>query len=382
MSPIPTKNARGRFERSETVTKSKLSCFKCGRLGHKQNACQDRRSSINRNFNTNVGNSSKIKAEGSSQRCSFCFKTGHVETHCFTKAAIEQRRNVNFISVGKTTTPTPITVDGRKFMGLIDTGVDVSLLSDKFAEIFSSKLKPHCVAIAGITSGNIFSKYHFQADVEITGQCTRLTFLVVPAENLDYDVIIGCDLFQNSQLAAVSDRNGTRVVNKQLPGVMRVVEDQLGSIVVPDEFADQIRSLLNNFSDLIATGLALPEVTNASMEINLIDNFIVTRRPYRLADSERVEVRKIITDLLSNGIIRESTSPYASPILLVRKKQGSYRMCVDFRELNAHTVKDKFPLPRIDDQLDRLGRGKYFTSLDMAVIVHFNYFWNFRVFSG
>jgi hypothetical protein len=64
MSPIPTKNARGRFERSETVTKSKLLCFKCGRLGHKQNACQDRRSSINRNFNTNVGNSSKIKAEG------------------------------------------------------------------------------------------------------------------------------------------------------------------------------------------------------------------------------------------------------------------------------------------------------------------------------
>jgi hypothetical protein len=64
MSPIPTKNARGRFERSETVTKSKLSCFKCGRLDHKQNACQDRRSSINRNFNTNVGNSSKIKAEG------------------------------------------------------------------------------------------------------------------------------------------------------------------------------------------------------------------------------------------------------------------------------------------------------------------------------
>jgi hypothetical protein len=72
-SPIPTKNARGRFERSETVTKSKLSCFKCGRLGHKQNVCQDRRSSINRNFNTNVGNSSKIKSRRLITKMQFLF---------------------------------------------------------------------------------------------------------------------------------------------------------------------------------------------------------------------------------------------------------------------------------------------------------------------
>ncbi|KAJ3646597.1 hypothetical protein Zmor_024178 [Zophobas morio] len=81
-------------------------------------------------------------------------------------------------------------------------------------------------------------------------------------------------------------------------------------------------------------------------------------------------LRKIIDELLSHGIIRTSTSPFASPILLVKKKQGSYRMCVDFRELNAHTVKDKYPMPRIDDQLDRLGRGKFFTSLDLASGFH------------
>jgi hypothetical protein len=69
---------------------------------------------------------------------------------------------------------------------------------------------------------------------------------------------------------------------------------------------------------------------------------------------------------LAHGIIRKSTSPFASPILLVRKKQGTYRMCVNFRELNAHTIKDKYPMPRIDDQLDRLGRGVFFTSLDLA----------------
>jgi hypothetical protein len=74
---------------------------------------------------------------------------------------------VNVSSIRRTPTPTPIKVDGRKFLVFIVTGVDVSdvsLMSDGFAKIFSSKLKPHHVATAGITSGNIFSKYHFQAD--------------------------------------------------------------------------------------------------------------------------------------------------------------------------------------------------------------------------
>jgi hypothetical protein len=95
-------------------------------------------------------------------------------THCKITATplfVRQRRleavYVNFSSIGRTPTPTPIKVDGRKFLVFIVTGVDVSdvsLMSDGFAEIFSSKLKPHHVATAGITSGNIFSKYHFQAD--------------------------------------------------------------------------------------------------------------------------------------------------------------------------------------------------------------------------
>jgi hypothetical protein len=151
---------------------------------------------------------------------------------------------------------------------------------------------------------------------------------------------------------------------------MRITDDNLNSFNVPDEHLASIRALLNRYPEQLATGLALPVANNATMEINLTDNFIVTRRPYRLSDSERGEVRKIIDELLAHGIIRKSTSPFASPILLVRKKQGTYRMCVDFRELNAHTIKDKYPMPRIDDQLDRLGRGVFFTSLDLASGFH------------
>lgn len=75
--------------------------------------------------------------------------------------------------------------------------------------------------------------------------------------------------------------------------------------------------------------------------------------------SEQRDLRVIIDELLAEGIIRESNSPYSSPIVLVRKKSGGYRLCVDYRELNKITIKDIFPIPLIDIQLDRLKNKKY-----------------------
>lgn len=96
----------------------------------------------------------------------------------------------------------------------------------------------------------------------------------------------------------------------------------------------------------------------------------MNRSPYRSAANEREDDRGIVKDLLHNGIIKENKSPFVSPILLVRKKDGSYRIFKDYRELNRHTIKDRYPLPPIEDQLDRLGKGRYFTSLDMASRFH------------
>lgn len=73
---------------------------------------------------------------------------------------------------------------------------------------------------------------------------------------------------------------------------------------------------------------------------------------------------------MNNNIIRESVSPYASPVILVRKKDSSDRLCVDYRALNRITVKDRYPLPLIDDQLDRLGKACYFSTLDMTSGFH------------
>jgi hypothetical protein len=106
------------------------------------------------------------------------------------------------------------------------------------------------------------------------------------------------------------------------------------------------------------------------MQITLQDDIPVSYRPYRLAYSERNVVRGIVQDLLNNGIIRDSESPYSSPILIVKKKSGEYRMCVDYHSLNAKTIKDRYPLPRVDDYLERMYDSQYFTTLDLASGYH------------
>lgn len=95
-----------------------------------------------------------------------------------------------------------------------------------------------------------------------------------------------------------------------------------------------------------------------------------SRPPYKLSPAERDEVEAQIADLLSQGFIRPSCSPYGAPVLFVPKKDGRWRMCIDYRALNKQTIKDRYPLPRVDELLDRLGGNKYFTKLDLASGYH------------
>lgn len=130
---------------------------------------------------------------------------------------------------------------------------------------------------------------------------------------------------------------------------------------------EQLYNLLNEYSDCFSVNTAELGCTNKiNMKIELNSDKPVCYRPYRLSIPEKEVVREKIDDLLKNGIIRESVSAYASPIILVKKKCGDYRLCVDYRKLNSLTVKDKYPLPVIEDQVEKLSGKRYFSSLDLS----------------
>nr|GFC42902.1 putative reverse transcriptase domain-containing protein [Tanacetum cinerariifolium] len=99
----------------------------------------------------------------------------------------------------------------------------------------------------------------------------------------------------------------------------------------------------------------LPPARPVEFQIDLISRAApVARAPYRLAPSEMKELSEQLQELYDKGFIRPSSSPWGAPVLFVNKKDGSFRMCIDYRELNKLTVKNRYPLPRIDDLFDQL----------------------------
>ncbi|GFW08679.1 retrovirus-related Pol polyprotein from transposon 297 [Trichonephila clavipes] len=101
------------------------------------------------------------------------------------------------------------------------------------------------------------------------------------------------------------------------------------------------------------------------MKIILSDEKPIAQRSRRLSLPEKREVEKQIDEWLEQGIIRESCSDFSSPVVVCKKKDGTMRLCIDYRKLNKKIVKDRYPLPIIEEVLDKLGNGKIFTTLDL-----------------
>ncbi|KAK1415113.1 hypothetical protein QVD17_30884 [Tagetes erecta] len=130
--------------------------------------------------------------------------------------------------------------------------------------------------------------------------------------------------------------------------------------------------VVNEFPDVFPEELpGVPPERQVEFKIDLVPGANpVAKSPYRLAPSEMKELMSQLQDLLDKGFIRPSVSPWGAPILFVKKKDGSMRMCIDYRELNKLTIKNRYPLPRIDDLFDQLQGASWFSKIDLRSGYH------------
>ncbi|KAL0405095.1 UNVERIFIED_CONTAM: Retrovirus-related Pol polyprotein from transposon.6 [Sesamum latifolium] len=139
----------------------------------------------------------------------------------------------------------------------------------------------------------------------------------------------------------------------------------------PDFVPPDLRAILTKYNLVFSVPHGLPPHRPQDDHIHLLPNYSpVNIKPHRYPHFQKDLMTKIIQDMLLEGIIKPSTSSFSSPVLLVRKKYGTWRFCVDYMALNAVTVRDRFPIPTVDELLDKLHGASIFTKLDLQAGYH------------
>ncbi|XP_054820707.1 uncharacterized protein LOC129319639 [Prosopis cineraria] len=176
-----------------------------------------------------------------------------------------------------------------------------------------------------------------------------------------------CEMTQLHQLHRIHMTKGISEVYL----VQMMALESLLSLDKSDVLQEDLDTVLSKYSIVFETPHELPPSRECDHRIILQPGTgPVKVRPYRYPFSQKAEIERMVEELLQDGFIQPSVSPFSAPVLLVKKKDGSWRMCVDYRALNAITVKDSFPMPTVDELLDELGGSKYYSKLDLRAGYH------------
>ncbi|GJT21661.1 putative reverse transcriptase domain-containing protein [Tanacetum coccineum] len=361
-------------------------CHKCNKVGHFARDC---RSSGNTNVaNTQKGNGANPKGNG----CFECGAPGHFKRDCpklknkdggngsaqgwvYAVGNAEKKGNASRDPDSNVVTGTFL-LNNRYASILFDTGADRSFISTAFSSLIDIAQTP------------LENSYDVElADGKIVGVDTimrgcTLNFLnhpfnidLMPVELGSFDVIIGMDWLRRCHAVIVCDEKLVRIPYGNETLIFRGNESTNGResrLTIISCSKAQEYMAKGYFPEVFPEDLpGLPPALPVEFQIDLIPGAaLVARALYRLAPSKMKELSEQLQELSDKGFIRPSSSPWGAPVLFVKKKDGSFRMCIDYRELNKLTVKNRYPLLRIDDLFDQLQGSSIYSKIDLRSGYH------------
>nr|GEY99534.1 putative reverse transcriptase domain-containing protein [Tanacetum cinerariifolium] len=187
---------------------------------------------------------------------------------------------------------------------------------------------------------------------------------LMPIKLGSFDVVIGMNWLSKNRSKILCDE---KVVHIPIDGETLIIREKKS-----DEKRHEDIPIVREFPDIFPEDLhRLPPVCQVEFQIDLIlGTTPVAHAPYILAPSKMQELSNQLQELIGRGFIRPSTSPWGAPLLFVKKKDGSCRMCIDYRELNKLTINNRYPLPRIDDLFDQLEGSSVYSKIDLRSSYH------------
>ncbi|XP_043862569.1 uncharacterized protein LOC122756547 [Drosophila santomea] len=326
---------------------SHIKCHNCGGAGHKGAECRSKPVAVCTQQPGQQRPGYMGGRDRSSVTCYKCGKDGHVSTVCPDRQERSSSNGTHIVKeVSICTVLEPVgtvSQSGESFQFCFDSGAECSLIKEAASQRLSGTGIGSVVILKGIGVLNDYIKYDALIGRDVLSQGIGVT---ITSKALT--------MFNEKSILPIE-------VSECNPDLANVDTDVHGSD------RDQLLSILQEYSGSFIGGIPQSRVSTGQLEIRLIDqNKTVQRRPYRLSVDEKAKVRHLIQQLLESNIIRPGYSPFASPMLLVRKKNGTDRLCVDYRELNANAVSEKYPLPLISDQIAGLSGARFFSCIDMA----------------
>ncbi|KAL0560646.1 hypothetical protein IC582_001055 [Cucumis melo] len=345
------------------------TCFKCRQEGHTADRCPLRLTGIAQNQGAGAPHQGRV------------FATNRTEAE----------------KAGTVVTGT-LPVLGHYALVLFDSGSSHSFISSAFVSHARLEVEPlhHVLSVSTPSGECMLSKEKVKAcQIEIAGHVIEVTLIVL--DMLDFDVILGMDwlaanhasidcsrkevTFNPPSLASFKFKGGE---SKSLPQVISAIRASkllsqgtwgiLASVVDTREADVSLSSepVVRDYPDVFPEELpGLPPHREVEFAIELEPGTVpISRAPYRMAPAELKELKVQLQELLDKGFIRPSVSPWGAPVLFVKKKDGSMRLCIDYRELNKVTVKNRYPLPRIDDLFDQLQGATVFSKIDLRSGYH------------